>query len=885
MDGLFSVQAVMGLVDNITGPLRNIGRGLDSTDTKVESLGSRMGKLTKMMAPLAIGAGLLVAGLSPAISTAADFQASISGVGAVSRASVADMALLERSALDLGASTAWSASEVASAEKSLAMAGYDVQENIAALPGILSLASAAQEDLGMTADVASNILSAFRLEADQTGQVADILTAAFTSSNTTLAGLSATMANAAPVAAAAGASLADVAAMAGKLGDQGINAAVAGTSIKIMFQRLQAPVGAASKMLGNMGIVTKDAAGNMLPIFDILQQIEGATAELGSADKAAALQSIFGAEAVGSVTALMATGVDVVRQYSSVLDASTGAAAEVAARQLDNYNGALTIMGSGWEALKISIGKNFLPILTPLIQGVSVVFGWFVALANNPLGKALIVLSGIIAVTVIGFTAWTATVWAVSAAMPFVTASLLPLKTALISTGTATWGFIAGQYQALTASIAAAGGFRAWAGQINRGAIPAMWGWVRTTASALIPSIISAATATWGFAAATIAATWPIIAVVAGIAALVAGFVWLYRNIEFVTVAVDAVMYAIGWGLGFMIKAGKGFITAIADPWLFIQAIWWGAGEVFGFVVDWIASKADAVVGAITWAFMNLTPVGWLIQGFSAVQNFLSSINLFDAGRKILGSLVNGIKSMLSAPADLIRSGFDLVRNLLPFSDAKEGPLSSLTLSGARIMETMGVGIQSAAPNLHKTVAASLAGITLATASPALAIETPPVADVQAQAEWMAATPTSPVLPDIAASAAWQAQPLVTPQVADLQAQAEWMAATPTSPVLPDISASAAWQAQPLVAPELPNLLAQAQWQAAPLDTPTLQQPAPPKQPEQLKSAEQTQTKGLTARSAGKNVHIHIGNITLPAVANADDLVKQLQAFVESYDG
>jgi TP901 family phage tail tape measure protein len=840
MDGIFGVQAVMGLVDNITGPLRNIGRSLDSTDSKVDSLSGRMGKLTKMMAPLAVAAGLVIGAFTPAISAAGDFESSISGVGAVSRASAAEVVILEQAALDLGASTAWSASEVASAEKSLAMAGYDVQQNVAALPGILDLASAAQEDLGMTADVASNILSAFRLEADQTGQVADILTATFTSSNTQLAGLSSTMANAAPVAAAAGASLADVAAMAGKLGDQGIGAAVAGTGIKIMFQRLQAPVGAAAKMLGNMGIVTRDAAGNMLPIFDILQQIETQTATMGSADRATVLQNIFGAEAIGSVTALMASGINSAQQYAASLEASTGTAAEVAARQLDNFNGALTIMGSGWEAIKISIGKNFLPLLTPLVQGLSAVFGWFVALANTPLGKTLIVLTGVAAVAVLGFTAFAAAAWAVSAAMPFVAGALLPLKTALVGASTATWGFIAAQYRALAASIASAGGFRAWAGAINRNAIPALWNWVRATASALVPSIASAATAAWGFAAAINASTWIVVAVVAGLAAIGAGFVWLYRNVEPVTNAVDALLYAIGWGVGWLIKAGKGLVTAIANPWLFIQAIWWGAGQVFGAVVDWIASKADAVVGAITWSFMNLTPLGWMIQAFSAVKNFLSGIDLAESGRKILGTLVDGIRSMLSAPAELIRGAFDKVRNLLPFSDAKEGPLSSLTTSGARIMETMGAGIQSAAPGLKKTVAASLAGVSLATAAPALAVEPPPFA--------------------------------------------EWQAATPTAAALPDIAASAAWQAQPVIAPELPDLQARAEWQASPLDAPALAQRPAPKPVEQI--AQKSPQAGKNAEQPSrKAVQIHIGSISLPNVDNADDFVRQLQALVESYDG
>ena len=310
MNTVFAVQAVMGLVDNITGPLRAVRDGMADTEAGAGRLGARMGMLTRILLPLAVAAGIFLAALAPGVGVAADFEAAISSVGAVSRASVSELAALESAALDLGASTAWSASQVAEAEKYLAMAGFSVKDNIAALPGVLNLASAAQEDLGNTANIASNILSAFRMEAGQTGDVADILTAAFTSSNTTLAGLASTMTNAAPIAAAAGASLADVAAMAGKLGDVGIDASVAGTGIKIMFQRLQGPAGAAAQTLKKLGIETKDAAGNMLPIFDILGSLQSATAAMGTADKATDFKKIFGEEAVGSVTALMGTGID-----------------------------------------------------------------------------------------------------------------------------------------------------------------------------------------------------------------------------------------------------------------------------------------------------------------------------------------------------------------------------------------------------------------------------------------------------------------------------------------------------------------------------------------------------------------------------------------------
>ena len=161
MNTVFAVQAVMGLVDNITGPLRAVRDGMADTEAGAGRLGARMGMLTRILLPLAVAAGIFLAALAPGVGVAADFEAAISSVGAVSRASVSELAALESAALDLGASTAWSASQVAEAEKYLAMAGFSVKDNIAALPGVLNLASAAQEDLGNTANIASNILSAF----------------------------------------------------------------------------------------------------------------------------------------------------------------------------------------------------------------------------------------------------------------------------------------------------------------------------------------------------------------------------------------------------------------------------------------------------------------------------------------------------------------------------------------------------------------------------------------------------------------------------------------------------------------------------------------------------------------------------------------------------
>ena len=141
------------------------------------------------------------------VKVAADFEQAMSRVGAVSRASEEDMALLTAQARELGATTAFSASQAAEGMEYLAMAGFDTQQIIAAMPGLLDTAAAAGESLGSTADIVSNILSGFGLEAEETGRVADVLTATFTSSNTTLGSLGETMKMVAPVAASLGSAL------------------------------------------------------------------------------------------------------------------------------------------------------------------------------------------------------------------------------------------------------------------------------------------------------------------------------------------------------------------------------------------------------------------------------------------------------------------------------------------------------------------------------------------------------------------------------------------------------------------------------------------------------------------------------------------------------
>src|SRR5690606_33363463 len=221
------------------------------------------------------------------VRTAADFEQAMSRVGALVRATDEELAILSRTARDLGASTVFSASQAAEGMSYLAMAGFSVQEIVEAMPGLLNTAAAAQSGLGVTADIVSNILSGFQLEARETGRIADVLTATFTSSNTTLESLGDTMSYVAPVAASLGISLEEVAAMTGRLGDVGIQGQRAGTALRAIFTRLASPTGEAARLIQDLGIQMTDSSGNMLPMIDIIRQIEERTRNMGSAQRSA----------------------------------------------------------------------------------------------------------------------------------------------------------------------------------------------------------------------------------------------------------------------------------------------------------------------------------------------------------------------------------------------------------------------------------------------------------------------------------------------------------------------------------------------------------------------------------------------------------------------
>lgn len=358
-------SAVIGALRvNLAIDTAEFNEGIKRAQQNMQRIGRSMQTVGRNMstyvtAPLA-GFGALT------LKVAGDFEASMNKVAAVSGATGDQLEGLKRLAMDMGATTQFSASQAADAMSFLAMAGFSVQETMDALPGTLQLAASAQMDLGRAADIVSNVLSGYGMEVSELGRVNDVLVKAFTASNTNLEQLGEAMKYAGPVASAAGADFEEVAAALGMMGNAGIQASMAGTSLRGAISRILAPTKAMRGAMEEAGLSFTDAGGKLLPLADIIQQLEP------HADNAGLFMELFGQRAGPAMAALVSQGSDALRELTTELDNSAGTADRIGAVQMEGFNGAMRELTSAFEGLQLAIATSgLLEFFTGMVNGLS----------------------------------------------------------------------------------------------------------------------------------------------------------------------------------------------------------------------------------------------------------------------------------------------------------------------------------------------------------------------------------------------------------------------------------------------------------------------------------------------------------------------------------
>lgn len=320
-------------------------------------------------------AGTALAGLGgAAIKIGADFEEGMSEVQAISRASASDMELLKEKAKEMGAETKFSATESAAAFKYMAQAGWNTEDMLNGISGVMSLAAASGEDLALTADIVTDSLTAFGLEAKDAAHFSDVLAMTANATNTDVANLGYTFKYVAPVAGALGYSIEDMSVAIGLMANSGIKAETAGTALRATLTNLAKPTQQMTGYMEELGISLTDAQGNVKPFNEVMIDLRKGFEGLTEAQKAEYAAGIAGKEAMSGLLAIVNASDEDFAALTEQINNCNGAAEEAAKIMQDNLKGSVEQLGGALETLGIEFYDSVnTPIRTIVDSATSMV--------------------------------------------------------------------------------------------------------------------------------------------------------------------------------------------------------------------------------------------------------------------------------------------------------------------------------------------------------------------------------------------------------------------------------------------------------------------------------------------------------------------------------
>lgn len=389
----FSVSTRLSAMDRMSKVFKKIGKtgaaSMGKIGRGVKKLNNGISGLIKNAGIAGKVGGVLLAGfsfaaiqgqISDTISLGMNFEKTMVGAAAKFpgqiRKGTEEFELLKKTAQEVGKTTEFTASQAAEGINFLALASFNAQQAMAALPGAVDLATASNTDLGQATDIATDSLGAFNLMTKDSIQlqknlarVSDTMAKTSVTANTSIEQLFEAIRSGGPVASAAGVQIEQFSAAAGLLANAGIKGESAGTTLKNVFLRLQAPTSAGAKEFKKMGISLEDQNGNMKDFSLLLDEMNQRLPE--GVKRAAALNAIFGKIPIAGVNVLLNNGGQALRDYTAELQNAAGFTKTLADVMRDNTDGALREMNSAIEGLKIQLFEAFAPTMELVIKGIT----------------------------------------------------------------------------------------------------------------------------------------------------------------------------------------------------------------------------------------------------------------------------------------------------------------------------------------------------------------------------------------------------------------------------------------------------------------------------------------------------------------------------------
>lgn len=644
--------------------------------SKVESFGNGVTNAGKRVSV----ASAAVTGLGVAsVKTAADFESSMSQVQAtmgitkdsmskLDGQSVNTMDALSDLAKEMGAKTAFSASECAEALNYLALAGYDTQEMADTLPTVLNLAAAGGLDLASASDMVTDAMSALGMKTSDANKMVDQMAKTASSTNTSVGQLGEGILTIGATAKTVKGGTAELNTALGILANNGIKGAEGGTHLRNVILSLQNPTDKAAAQMEALGVSVFDSQGNMRSLNDILgdlnKSMDGMTAE----EKANIISKIFNKTDLSSVNALLANTGDTWDELQTSIENSGGAAQQMADTQLDNLSGQLTILKSAVEGFAISIGETLMPMVKNIVAKLQSFVDWLnnldegtrqvivkIGLFVAALGPFLVILGTVISKVGVSMQAFSKLGLKISGAIT----NAGGLSAAMGKVGTAIMG-INPVVVAIVAAIALlVGAFvHLWnTSEGFRDSIIAVWERIKTVFSEFAQGITGRLNAL-GFDfenfKEVVSAIWN-------------GFCNLLAPVfEGVFTQIVNILEGV---LGVITGLLDVFIGIFTGNW---SQVWTGVKEIFGSVWDFIKNTftnymnvikgvANTVLGwfGTTWEEVWTNVSNFFSGIWNGITSFLSSAwetikNVVQTGIMLIGSILEAAFTIITLPFQLI---------------------------------------------------------------------------------------------------------------------------------------------------------------------------------------------------------------------------------------
>ena len=725
---------------------------IGATGEKLQAVGDKVSSVGQKLLPVT---GVVTGLGTAAVKTAADFDSAMSRVAAVSGATGSDFDKLRDKAREMGAKTKFSATEAADAMNYMAMAGWKTEDMLSGIEGIMYLAAASGEDLATTSDIVTDALTAFGLTAEDSGHFADVLAAASSNANTNVSMMGETFKYCAPVAGALGFSVEDTAEAIGLMGNAGIKASQAGTSMRSIMTNLTGDVKLSGAAIGDVTIATTNADGSMRSLSAILADCRVAFGGMTEAEKANNAETLVGKNAMSGFLALMNAAPEDIAKVSGAVNKCKDAAKNMADTMQDNLEGQLTILKSQLQELAISFGDLLMPAVRSIVSGLQGMVDvlnampdgvkqviMIIALLAAALGPVLIIigkvisavgtimtivpkLAGVINTVKTAFGALNAVMLAnpiaiVIAAIAALVAAFVYLwntneefrqfwislwesvKETAIQCWQAISAFLSQAWEAIQNTAVSV-----WNG--IRDFFSGLWTGIQTLFTTVVNAIAGFLSGAWNAVKGTVVSVWNAISqfftsvwngirnvtsvVVNGIRSfLQSAWNGIRALITTVMNGIKSVVTAVWNGIRSVITRVMNGIRSV------VSSVWSGIRNTISSIVNGIKNTVSNAFHAM-WSGIRSTISGiynTIRDGLGNAVNYITSLASagWRWGADIINGIVNGIRSCIGAVAGAVTDVANTIRAHLHFSVPDEGPLTDFESWMPDFMSGLAEGIE-----------------------------------------------------------------------------------------------------------------------------------------------------------------------------------------------